>query len=554
MTLQVTAAITLPRVSSPQRWILFVALLLLEGAVWVEPAGSWLAEPDEARYAEIPREMLASGDFVTPTLNGVPYLEKPPLLYWANAASVRLFGLTPWAARLPTRLFGLGTVLTLLFGTAAIWGTPAGLAAAILYLAAPLGFAFSRVNLTDAPLTFFFTLTLFLARATLLRRGAGRPWARLSALAGLAAAGGFLSKGLVAVVLPGAILLLWCLATRRARFLWTLVFAPAALVFLLVAAPWFALAEIRTPGFLHFFFIHEHFQRFSTSAARRPGPIYYFVLNFLAGFLPGVPFFVSSLKKAWRRDEPDALLFLLWFGVVLVFFSLSRSKLPPYLMPAFPPAAALAALALFGRTPAGTGAWRVSALLAALLPTFVILNPTARAWVRDYGLAPIAVAGFAVLLLGTWAASQLAKRSASLALGALAAGWTGFAVMAALVWPRIPPATDPYAICVAAAAAARSDGAIVVGYQAYLQNLPLALESPVPLADYVGELEPQFEHRPEIRESLFWTREKFWSQWRSGRRYAALIRPRDLKEFQTSGVPARVLASAPKHFLLANYR
>ncbi len=540
--------------NSRHRGILLVALLLLEGAVWVEPAGSWLAEPDEARYAEIPREMLASGDFVTPRLNGVPYLEKPPLLYWANAASLRLFGLTPWAARLPTRLFGLGTLLTLLFGTAAIWGTPAGFAAAILSLAAPLGFAFSRVNLTDAPLTFFFTLTLFLARAALLRREAGRPWIALSALTGLAAAGGFLSKGLVAVVLPGAILLLWCLATRRTRFLPSLLFGPALPMFLLAAAPWFLLAESRNPGFLHFFFIHEHFQRFSTSAAKRPGPIYYFVLIFLAGFLPGVPFFFSSLKKAWRRDEPEALFFLLWFAVVLVFFSLSRSKLPPYLMPAFPAAAALAARGLFGGRPAGPGMWRVSALLATLLPAFVILNPTARAWVRDFHLAPIAISGFAVLLLGTWAAPHFAKRRPALALGALAAGWTGFAVMAALAWPRIPPATAPHAICAAAAVAAQRDRAKIVGYQAYLQGLPLALESPVPLADYVGELEPQFERHPEIREVLFWTREKFWTEWKSDKRYAALIRRRDLPEFQTSGVPARVLASAPKHFLLANFR
>jgi 4-amino-4-deoxy-L-arabinose transferase-like glycosyltransferase len=532
--------------------ILLVALLLLEGAVWVEPAGSWLAEPDEARYAEIPREMLASGDFVTPTLNGIPYLEKPPLLYWANAASLRLFGLTPWAARLPTRLFGLGTVLTLLFGTAAIWGTPAGLAAAILSLAAPLGFAFSRVNLTDAPLTFFFALTLFLARAALLRRQAGRPWITLSALAGLATAGGFLSKGLVAVVLPGAIFFLWCLTTGRMRFLLTLL-GPALPVFLFTAAPWFLLAESRNTGFLQFFFIHEHFQRFSTFVAQRPGPIYYFVLIFLAGFLPGVPFFFSSLKKAWRREESDALFFLLWFAVVLVFFSVSRSKLPPYLMPAFPAAAALAGRSLFDGRPAGPGIWGASALLGTLLPAFVILDPTARAWVRDFHLAPIAIPGFAVLLLGTWAAPQLAKRRAELALGALAAGWTGFAVMAALAWPRIPPAMDPYAIC-AAADAARGEGASVVGYQTYLQCLPLALESPVPLADYIGELEPQFERRPHVREALFWTREKFWSQWRSGNRYAALIRRRDLPEFENSGVPARVLASSPKHLLLANYR
>jgi hypothetical protein len=183
----------------------------------------------------------------------------------------------------------------------------------------------------------------------------------------------------------------------------------------------------------------------------------------------------------------------------------------------------------------------------------VIVNPTAQAWVRDYALAPVAIAGFAVLLVGTWAAPALLKRSVSLALGAFAAGWTGFAVMAALAWPRVPPATSPHAIC-AAAAAARNAGATVVGYQAYLQGLPLALESPVPLTDYVGELEPQFEPRSEVRESLFWTREKFWSQWRSGNHYAALVRRRDLREFEASGVPARVIASSPKHVLLANYR
>ena len=222
-------------------------------------------------------------------------------------------------------------------------------------------------------------------------------------------------------------------------------------------------------------------------------------------------------------------------------------------MPAFPAAAALAARALFDRQPAGQGAWRSSAILATLLPAYVIVNPTARAWVRDYALAPIAVVGLAVLLVGVWAAPTIAKRSVPRALGAFAAGWTGFAVMAALVWPRIPPATDPHAIC-AAAAAARNAGATVVGFQAYLQGLPLALESPVPLADYVGELEPQFEPRPEVREALFWTREKFWSEWRSGQRYAALVRRRDLPEFGASSVPARVLASSPKQVLLANYR
>ena len=418
---------------------------------------------------------------------------------------------------------------------------------------APLGFAVSRVNLTDAPLTLFFAATLFLARATLARREARQRWAGLSALTGLAAASGFLSKGLIAVVLPGAILLIWCLATRRTRFLSSILWGPALPAFLLAAVPWFVLVARRNPGFLQFFFVHEHFQRFSSSVAQRPGPIYYFALIFLAGFLPGLPFFLSSLKNAWRRDEPEALFFLIWFGVVLVFFSLSKSKLPPYLMPAFPPAAALAARALFDRRPPGIGGWRASALLATLLPAWVIFDPTARAWVHDYRLASVAIPGFGVLLLANWAAPRLSRRGAAPALAALAAGWTAFGVMAAFAWPKVPPATGPHEIC-STAAVARQEGATVVGYQTYLQGLPLALESPVPLADYVGELEPQFESRLQVRDALFWTREKFWSEWKSGKPYAALIRPRDLNEFQASGVPARVLASSPKHFLLANYR
>src|SRR5713101_2902439 len=132
-----------------ERWLLTGALLLLLVPVWIEPSGSWLGEPDEARYAEIPREMLATGDFVIPRLNGVPYFEKPPLLYWCNAASLAVFGQTPWAARLPTRLAGAGTVATLAAGVAAAGGLELGLAAGILYLACPLGFVFSRVNTTD---------------------------------------------------------------------------------------------------------------------------------------------------------------------------------------------------------------------------------------------------------------------------------------------------------------------------------------------------------------------------------------------------------------------
>lgn len=539
------------------RRILAVALLLLLAAVWLEPQGSWLAEPDEVRYAEIPREMLANRDFITPRLNGVPYFEKPPLLYWANAASIRLFGETPWAARLVTRLAGVGTVLVLVLGVAAISGIETGLAAGILYLTSPLGYSLSRLNLTDGLLTFFFASTLFLARATLRRQELGRPSGVLSALTGLMAAGAFLTKGLIGVLLPAGILFLWCLATRRLRR-FPPSLALALPVFLAVAAPWFVLVSGRHPDFLRFFFIHEHFQRFATSIAGREGSLYYFVLVFLAGFLPALPFFVSALAgwrtlKRWHREQPDALFFLLWFVVVLVFFSVSQSKLPPYLLPALPAAAALASRGLLDPQQSRDLPWRSQAVLATLAAGALAVHPTARALIAQHGLLPTAVLGFAALLTGTWAAALLRRRSAAAALAAFAIGWAGLYGALALAYPRVPTATALHELSEAAKMAATSEHASVVGYQTYVQGLPWTFKSPVPLADYVGELEPQFEPRAEVREALFWSREKFWSEWKSGRRLLAVVRHRDLPEFGRAGIPATVLAQGPRHYLLANF-
>ncbi|MBC8646052.1 MAG: phospholipid carrier-dependent glycosyltransferase, partial [Thermoanaerobaculia bacterium] len=342
------------RVSAPSGWLLSAALTLLVGAVWLEPRGSHLAEPDETRYAEISREMLANGDLVTPRLNGVPYFEKPPLLYWANAAAFRYLGESPWTARLSARLAALATALLLLIAVGKLWGGRAGLAAAIFYLASPLGFALSRVDVTDGLLTFFFAATLLAGRATIRRYEEGRGIAGISALTGAAAAGAMLSKGAVGVVLPGLILLVWCAATGRLRAVRSLLISAAPPVFLLLSTPWFAAMEARHPGFLRFFFVHEHLTRFTTSVHDREEPAFYFLLVFLAGFLCGLPFLVSAIRRLglvslWRRAQEE-LFFILWLAVVIAFFSFSGSKLAPYILPAFPAAAALAGRAFGGPT------------------------------------------------------------------------------------------------------------------------------------------------------------------------------------------------------------
>jgi 4-amino-4-deoxy-L-arabinose transferase-like glycosyltransferase len=528
--------------------LLLAALIALLFAVWLEPAGSWLAEPDEARYAEVPREMLEARDFITPRLNGAPYFEKPPLLYWANAASFALLGQGSWSARLPTRLSGTGTALLLAFAVGRLRGRREGLLSAIFLLAAPFGFTAARMNLTDGVLTFFFAATLFAALATLRRAEAGRPTAGLAAATGALAAAGFLSKGLIAVVLPGGILLLWTLATKSLRRLGALLLSPAAPVFLAVAAPWFVLAERAHPGFLRFFFVHEHFQRFATPAASRPGPIFYFVGLFLIGFLPGLPFFFRGAREALRRD-PLSLFLLLWLAVVLVFFSVSRSKLPPYIFPALPAAAALAARGI--ETGRGPALWRAHAALAAALVVACAAVPAVGETIAGQGLGRLALSGAASLLAGALLALSAPRRPA-LAAAAAGLGWAGFYAVLALAWPRIPLSTEVHELAATAREAASSSSARVVSYRTYLQGFPWQLSAVVPVADFKGELEDWWLPE-ERRREIFWGRERFWAEWSSGRPLVAVARVKDREDFKDARPPARFLRCREKYCVLANF-
>ncbi len=540
--------ITLGSMRDSGRTALLAALALLLLAVWLDPPGSWLAEPDEPRYAEIPREMLATGDWVVPRLNGVPYFEKPPLLYWGNAAAMKLLGNTNFAARLATRVAGLGTLLLVWLAVGRLWGRRAGLVAAVFFLMGPLPFTFSRLNLTDGVLTFFFTATVLAGFATLRAKAQRRPCLALSAWTGAAAAGAFLSKGLIGIVLPGGILFFWALATRQGRALTALLFGPAAPVFLALSLPWLILAEKRVPGFLNFFFVHEHFQRFATPIANRPGPIYYFVVVFVAGFLPALGFFFRGLRGAGRR-EPETLLFVIWFAVLFAFFSLSHSKLSPYLFPAFPAAAALAARGFIAARGRGFG---LAAALSILIAPLALAIPAAREAAVRSGVLPVVLAGAAALIVGA-AASWAMRRTEDVALGVLATGWAALYLSLALLWPHTALAQDIRTLALdAKAAAAAAPGAAIVTYRTYLQGFPWFLESVVPLADHTSELE-YWWLPPARRAEIFWSKEDFWTRWSSGRPLVVLRKKADAKDFLNASPAAVTVSSRGKHEVVANF-
>jgi len=322
---------------------LSILLILFGGAFFLFLGHAGLIEPDEGRYSEIPREMLEKGDFVTPTLNYVGYFEKPPLHYWLNALSFKLFGLNEFAARFAGTVAGLLAVLLVYHTGRRLFGRREGLFSAFI-LGTSTGFlAQSRINLTDMTLTFCLSAALccFIIAADDQERCKGRYYYSFFLFSALAV----LTKGLIGIVLPAAIILIYLATTRRWHLLKEMRLAGGIGLFLAVTVPWFVLVSLRNPEFARFFFIHEHLERFLTKAHGRYQPFWYFVPILLLTMLPWSFYALRAAARAWgerRHPQGDRLVFLLaWAAFIFLFFSASHSKLVPYILPVFPPLALL---------------------------------------------------------------------------------------------------------------------------------------------------------------------------------------------------------------------
>lgn len=320
------------------------ALLLVFGVAFFQFLGKIpLLEPDEGRYAEVPREMLERGDFITPLLNYTKYFEKPPLHYWLNALSFKLFGQNEFAARFPGALMGLLTVLLTYHVGRKLFGRRAGLFAALI-LGTATGFLVqARIDITDMTLT--CTLTATLAFFLLAARDDEPRKGLYYHLFYLCAALATLAKGLIGFVLPGAIIFWYLLLTRRWRLVKEMRLVTGMPLFLIVGAPWFILVSLRNPEFARFFFIHEHFERFLTKVHGRYEPFWFFVPVLAGTMLPWSFFIPAAFKGVWRERRTTAgesrLYLALWAVLIFLFFSDSDSKLVPYILPVFPALALL---------------------------------------------------------------------------------------------------------------------------------------------------------------------------------------------------------------------
>ncbi|MDE2118803.1 MAG: glycosyltransferase family 39 protein [Betaproteobacteria bacterium] len=434
--------------TAPRHWLW---LLLAVAVIWFGNIEyRKLIKPDEGRYAEIPREMVVSGDWVTPRLNGLKYFEKPPLQYWATATAYTVFGEHQWTSRLWTALTGFAGLLLVWYAGTRLFGCAAGRYAAMLLGGSLLYVLMAHINTLDMGVTFFITLGvagLLLGQQAESDARTRRNWMYVAwAALGLAV----LSKGLMGLVLPGAALFLYSVAQRDIAVWKRMHWGAGLLLFLLVTAPWFYLVMQANPEFFQRFFIYEHYLRFTTKVHARYQPWHYFIPVLLAGMLPWTILMFDTLVRTWKNSaradrafNPERFL-LIWTVFIYVFFSVSSSKLPSYLLPMFP-----ALALLMGKQVAEMNVRRLFWLVFPALPLGLLalgLAPfTARLadtplQVQMYGEYAYWLAAAALIwLLGTVSAWVFLRRDnktvavLALALGSLLAaqiGTSGYNIIA----------------------------------------------------------------------------------------------------------------------------
>ncbi|HEX7154558.1 MAG TPA: glycosyltransferase family 39 protein [Thermoanaerobaculia bacterium] len=292
-----------------------------------------LMDADEGRNGEVAREMAATNDYVMPRLDGLPYLDKPVLYFAAAAAAMEVLGPTELAARLPAYLFTLATAAVVAF-FARRTKPGSEWVAAIVFLSIPLTIAFARTVIFDSALMFFATtalVALYFAVETRNKRWTLLAWASM----GFA----ILTKGPVIFVLVLFVAIPYAIKRKAFGALWSIA---GLVAFALIVAPWVYGVTQVVPEFLHYVLVTETASRMATDELQRTGPPWYFVPYLIGGALPWSIVLLFSWRAVKRR-EPETLFLLLWLVIPFLFFSISQSKRPQYIVPLMPPLALLVA-------------------------------------------------------------------------------------------------------------------------------------------------------------------------------------------------------------------
>ncbi|MQQ99673.1 glycosyltransferase family 39 protein [Glaciimonas soli] len=540
-------------------WLLFLLFCI----IWFYMLGARTLVPtDEGRYAEMAREMVATGDWITLRLNGIKYFEKPPLQTWMNALTFEVFGLGEWQARLWTGLCGLLGVVLVAFTGRKVFSERVGFFAALVLGSSFFWAGLGHINTLDMGLSGMMTISLaglLLAQRSDATKTEQRNY-MLLCWAGMALA--VLSKGLIGIVLPGAVLVLYTLFSRDWGIWKRLHLIKGLILFFVIATPWFVLISLKNPEFPYFFFIHEHFERFTSKIHHRYGPPYYFVPLLVLGIIPWLGVLVQSLWNGAHERSADSgfqpkKMLLIWTLFIFFFFSISDSKLPSYILPIFPSLALLIACHLdkASNKAINASAWLllipgvIGMALAWKIPTLAkdaFSKPLMEAHV------PWVFAASVIATIGAIAALMLSRRQKEWAIVALAV--SGFIGGQALMYGH--DAQGRYSAGVDLLPAIKAEltpdtQLFVVGK--YEQSLPFYLRRTMTMVQHMDELEFGLKQEPQL-----WipTIAGFVTKWTedqaAGKKDMAIIRPENYAELKQQGVPMRVIAQDPRRVVVVN--
>jgi 4-amino-4-deoxy-L-arabinose transferase-like glycosyltransferase len=490
-----------------------------------------LAVPSEARYAELAREIVASGDWITPRINGIKYFFKPPLFYWIEALSIHALGLSEFALRLTTSLFALAGCLLAYVAGRKLFDRLTGILAATVLATTLIWFTLSRIILLDVPVGVFLSLSLLAFLFAVREPSGSRARNVWLVTMYVAAAAATLTKGLIGIALPGIVIGTWIVLTWNWRMLLEVRLLSGLALFLLIAVPWHIAVGVQTPEFFHFYFVREHWERFTSTVHGRAQPWWFFLVILAAGVFPWTGFLFQSLWRNIERilsrtPEGQAELFLaLWFWLILLFFSLSDSKLVPYVTPMMIPLALFIGryLALAFVEPAkwpglNVGLW-IAAGAAALIALVALVIGIAGARLAPTELADEIerarpVMGWLCLgaVVATVSIIWTMRRHGSgaafvVAVLAAATFFQGVDTTMAQFQPRsIKP--------LAAQIASRLEpGDEIIAYRTYPQDLPVYLNRRISVVGWSGELDFGRQISPETQAWMFDDEAELWRRW-----------------------------------------
>ena len=508
-----------------------------------------LIEPDEGRYAEIAREMVVSGDWLTPRLNGFKYFEKPALHYWATALSLKLFGFNNAAARLWVGLIGAFGILWTGFVTFRLYGRTAGMAAAAVCTGSALYVGASHYISLDITVSVWMAMgigCLALAQQQRIDTRTVRFW-MLWGWAALALA--TLSKGLIGIVLPGATVVAYSLWQRDGALWRHLHLGKGLLIFFIICAPWFIAVSWVNPEFARFFFIHEHFERYTTTAHHREAPVWYFVPILLVGVLPwtmsAARGFMTAAKSTTAAPGIFSAerFFVTFIVVVFVFFSAGHSKLPPYILPLLPVLAILA-----GRHIAHAGHARADGWIALVVGLVLIAIGTQADRFGTVSIPAelyekyqpwIITAGIAFLVIATLALRASAKNLAT----TFGMSFAALFAIQCVMWGFQTIAESRSSRELAAAIQREAPQAEVFINTYYPQSLPFYLNRTVRLVEFKGEMEMGITAEPQ---AWLATRKDFVREWNAAKQAVAVMDVQSLPIYRQKGLKMRIIFEHPR--------